>query len=873
MIELDATFFKEISWYEDDGLRDYQAHHKRTIYKKWETIDSVLLQMPTGTGKTRLFVSMINDFNEYGLVHCCRLNTLIVTHRKELVEQIKHELYKNYGIKSTLITAENKESHKNPLAVCVASIQTLQRRLELHWKNYPFDFVIIDEAHHSKADTYERVLESFSSAKILGVTATPYRLNGEGFTKEYKELIVSPSVKKFIEAGWLSNYDYYSIKEDNDLYRGLDDIPLDKYGEYANSSLWNYIKKDRIRSEIVGSYLKYAKGKKAIVYTINKEHNKQLCDEFRECGVVACDIDSDTSPSKRRNLVERFRDGKIDVLCNVDIFTEGFDCPDVEVIQLARPTKSLGLYLQQVGRGLRIAQGKRKVIFLDNIGLHNSFGFPASRRMWRKHYLGVEIDSTSHYVSRDNEEPFELEARHHDFTEGCENLTLIESTGINEIIEAAKSEKLAGVNKTLSVVVKSILEANKKLFTILVENYSEEHLKYGGDFVEDLVTPLSSVVGDCDDYEFLSERIKKEFKPVVKNNSIAYEYYEDVEEYIECKEKMIYNRFMNELSDTRKFDFQEMERFNAENLYLFFKENFGADHRMTKKFDAFCRCIGNDTPWRAMLSQWNTFDPSKYAKKEDKEITNQESDADRKNTSVKIEIEDVPLKENPSSEKSQSSKDINNYRISNGPNYCTIKDTKGKEIYLSTGLIKRIGGHYYRIGYTYSCVAINLIEKNESGLFVTGKRIIFAHLRSELYSALNKQRIITQIKNLFYDNHKDMYYLQVDNRWYDSSGKLTRFGDVKPSVNKDVNSLKNATTYSISDRNKRGSSVTNSFSYSSKHHVARIGNWILWKPSGVIGKVVRFEYIGSLQKLVLQLKNGEEIKVFDIPKSYDIITK
>ena len=283
MKHVDTIFFDEISSFKDDGLRDYQVHHKLDIYKRWKNVDSILLQMPTGTGKTRLFVSMINDFKRYSESHETEIKVLIVTHRKELVEQIKNELFWNYNIKSTLITAENKYSHYKPLPVCVASIQTLHRRLEEHWYDFPFDFVVIDEAHHTKASTYKEIMNAYSGAKFLGVTATPYRLNGEGFTNEYNELIVSPSVKRFIEAGWLSNYDYYSIKEDSDLYQGLEDIPLDKYGEYATTPLWSYIGRDRIRSEIVGSYLKYARGKKAIIYTINKAHNTQLCEKFKQC--------------------------------------------------------------------------------------------------------------------------------------------------------------------------------------------------------------------------------------------------------------------------------------------------------------------------------------------------------------------------------------------------------------------------------------------------------------------------------------------------------------------------------------------------------------------------------------------------------------
>lgn len=607
---VDDSFFDEVSKYEDRGLRDYQAHHKHNIYKSWKDTDSILLQMPTGTGKTRLFVSMINDFKRYHELHNKTINVLIVTHRKELVEQIKNELYHNYGIKSTLITADNKESHYRALPVCVASIQTLQRRLEQHWHNYPFNFLIIDEAHHTKAATYKKIVKAYSYAKLLGVTATPYRLNGEGFTEEYKKLIISPSVKSYIKAGWLSNYDYYSIKDDNDIYKGLEDIPLDKYGEYASTPLWNYLKKDSIRAEVVGSYLRYAKGKKGIVYTINKAHNKQLCEEFNECGITAYDIDSDTSQEERRNIVERFRKGDIDVICNVDIFTEGFDCPDVEVIQLARPTKSLGLYLQQVGRGLRIAPGKRKVLFLDNVGLHNRFGFPASKRMWRKHYLGIEVSESTRFISLDLLEPFDLKGKQNEIEEGCEEITLIESTGINELIEETKTEYLAEKEKRLKIIVDSIFDTNQRIYAEYVKNYSEDYMLFSSDLKEDLVEPCTSITGICDNEVLLSKALKNKFKPVVKNGAIVYESFNDIDDYIQEKTKMILDRFKSELSKAREQDYYELNKYTIEQLLVFFETNYGNDHIMTKKLLCLCNCHYNELKWLDAIKKWNSVEVS-----------------------------------------------------------------------------------------------------------------------------------------------------------------------------------------------------------------------------------------------------------------------
>lgn len=607
MTEINKNFFDEITLYEDKGLRDYQVFNKHEIYKKWIYKKSILMQMPTGTGKTRLFVSMINDFKKYCRLHNIYINVLIITHRKELVEQIKNELFWNYDIESTLITAESKDSHLNPMPVCIASIQTLQRRLEAHWSNYPFDFVIVDEAHHTKAATYKKVINTFNLSKILGVTATPYRLNGEGFTEEYEDLIVSPSVKRFIEAGWLSNYDYYSIKEDSELYSGLYDIPLDKYGEYAKNPLWHYMNRDQIKSEIIGSYIKYARGKKTIIYTINKAHNKQLCQEFKECGIFARAIDSDTTQDERKLIVEEFRKGHIDVLCNVDIFTEGFDCPDVEAIQLARPTRSLALYLQQVGRGLRIAKGKRKVIFLDNVGLHNRFGFPASRRMWYKHFVGQPIDDTTHFVQTEQErEPFDMKVYNRDLSEGCEEMILIESTGINNIVEEAKANFIIEKETRLKKLISDIFDINRRVFKEFITEYSEQHMSYTSELVEDLVTPCTFINCECEDLNFWKKQIKKEFKPIIRGNAIVYESFFDLDDYIRTKSQMILSRFNDELRKARSFYFTMLDDYPAKQLYKFFLTEYGKNHIMTRKFETFCLCGYESLSFEQIVKLWNS---------------------------------------------------------------------------------------------------------------------------------------------------------------------------------------------------------------------------------------------------------------------------
>ena len=539
---------EELKSYKDESLRDYQQHNKTEIYNKWEFTNTVLLQMPTGTGKTRLFVSIINDFQNYGKVHNERVNILIITHRKELVDQITCELSNTeYGIKPSLITPADRYSRYHAKPVCVASIQTLNRRL-YEWKDYHFDVVVIDEAHHVRGTTYHRVMKMLSESKLLGVTATPYRLNEYGLAHEFDELIVSPPVKNFIEAGWLSNYVYYSISANNELYEGLDNIPINSYGDYEESGLWKIIGKDKIRANIVGSYLKYAKGKKGIVYTINNAHNNQLCYEFQKCGIRAYGIDHHTDPYVRANIVKRFRAGEIDIICNVNIFTEGFDCPDVEFIQLARPTKSLGLYLQQVGRGLRIAPGKEKVIFLDNVGLYNRFGFPSTKRKWGMHFVGKGATEYGiDYANEiDNAQPFEFNHRNPDLSEGSEEVKLIATTGVNDIVEETKREYVEEYSNRLKEIVNRIFETNQRVCKEYLDTYTEPHFFLKYEYKEDLLNPCPRFLlsAETDDMNYMMEKIGKEFKPVVKAFEIEYEDYKGWDDYCETKLQMIYCRFM-----------------------------------------------------------------------------------------------------------------------------------------------------------------------------------------------------------------------------------------------------------------------------------------------------------------------------------------
>ena len=370
------------------NLRSYQKEAKKKIFAAWDEVDAVMLQMPTGTGKTFLFTSLIKDLiNHYKTVNIT-LNILVVAHRTELLDQISTSLHK-YAIPHGFIQG-SREQHlwKQVQVASIFSILTSRNKNNASSKN--FDYIIIDEAHHSLADTYKRLFETFPKAKKLGVTATPWRLNHEPFTSLYQTLITTPQVSWFIKEGLLADFDYVSIKPDSSIQQLVNSTEVSTTGDFVGSKLDIAFNNQRIRSKVYDSYKKYADGRKGIIYAINKEHAANLATLYSSNGVNAVAIDCDTPKEERKTLIEEFKRGIIKVLVNVEIFTEGFDCPDVSFIQLARPTCSLALYLQQVGRGLRVVPGKERAIIIDNVGLYNYFGLPDANRKWHHHFKGKE---------------------------------------------------------------------------------------------------------------------------------------------------------------------------------------------------------------------------------------------------------------------------------------------------------------------------------------------------------------------------------------------------------------------------------------------------------------------------------------------------
>ena len=385
---------KEIQLYE------YQKDMLRQIEDAFVTHQSVMVQMPTGTGKTVL-ISEVVKREERRVKNPC---VWIVVHRRELVEQIKETLERRLG---TSLDAEREKLS----VIEVFSIQWLTRHYQ-ELEERP-SLIVIDEAHHAVAKTYEEVMNAYPNAKKLGVTATPCRLTKRGFTDLFEVLLCSHSIPKFIKEGYLSDFDYISLNpnsEDQKKIDGLEKRAAD--GDYNIAEMQEVLDCKPSIERLYQTIKDFAAGKKGIVYAINIEHAEHIAEYYREQGLAAVAISSKTPKEERRRMIELFKEGSagdkpycaslslittvgqvetpkgIQILVNVDLFGEGFDCPDVEFIQLARPTLSLAKYLQMVGRGLRVAKGKECCTLLDNVGLYRLFGLPTTDWDWSCMFLG-----------------------------------------------------------------------------------------------------------------------------------------------------------------------------------------------------------------------------------------------------------------------------------------------------------------------------------------------------------------------------------------------------------------------------------------------------------------------------------------------------
>ena len=421
-------------------LFDYQEDMKERIEKALRLHRSVMAQMPTGTGKTVLLASVVESFlREHSNCH-----VWIVAHRRELVSQIRETIERVFSkthpssltlkggstafpkplspqgtgdvtalrcsepLRSKVGGASKpspdclsasalKEASKvSPECLSAGASNVPIKAVSIQWLSKHYDeieeepgMIVIDEAHHALAKTYKEMGERFPNAKFLGLTATPCRLNGKGFTDLFDVLVQSWGIPEFICKGRLATYDFVSIKSDGVTQRLIDSLQKrGADGDYQNKEMDMLLNKKPSIERLYRSLEEYGKDRKGIVYAINIDHARKITKLYQENGVKAIAIDSKTPATERQQDIEAFKKGDIQVLVNVDIFSEGFDCPDVEFVQLARPTLSLAKYLQMVGRGLRVAKGKKNCVIIDNVGLYRVFGLPSQVWNWNAMFEG-----------------------------------------------------------------------------------------------------------------------------------------------------------------------------------------------------------------------------------------------------------------------------------------------------------------------------------------------------------------------------------------------------------------------------------------------------------------------------------------------------
>ena len=348
-------------------LRDYQADLIEQVIEKWESgAKKVMAQLPTGGGKTVIFSFIIQEAVEL------KLNCLVLVHREELLHQAIAKLKSICSVEVGAIKAGIEPNYQAP--VQVASVQTLVNRLDLLPK---VDLIVVDEAHHSTANTYTKILENYSNAHVLGVTATPIRLDGKGFRGLYEELVCGITVNELINQGYLSKFRLFADSRPMNT-KGV----RTQGGDYSTSQLAQENNAMVLAGNLIETYTEKACNKRCLVFAINVEHSQIIARRYREAGIPAFHLDGETSKRDREMALDLFREGTIKVISNCGLFDEGLDIPALEAVQIAKPTKSLSRWLQMVGRVLRPAEGKGEAIILDHTKNWCIHGLPTRRRIW-----------------------------------------------------------------------------------------------------------------------------------------------------------------------------------------------------------------------------------------------------------------------------------------------------------------------------------------------------------------------------------------------------------------------------------------------------------------------------------------------------------
>lgn len=369
-----------------------QSELEAAIHKAWQTVRSVLAVMPTGGGKTVIFSSIIHDHNGAAAA---------IVHRKEIVTQIAMSLAQ-LGVKHRVIAdpkvvrrirrkqlAKFGQSYVDPHAQCgVVSVQTLTSRgaannTELQKWLKQITLAVFDEGHHYvDSGSWAKAVRVMANAKLLFVTATPDRADGKGLGSDADGfcdvMVEGPHTAWLIENGRLCPFSYKAPRTDLDV----SGLAVTASGDFNAKALRARVVESHIVGDAVKHYRQFAHGKKAIVFATDVQTAEEIAAAFRAGGYRAAALSGETDAGERDKVLDGFEGIDYDVLVNVDLFDEGFDVPAVEVVILARPTESLAKFLQMVGRGLRILEGKTEAIIIDMVRNWERHGMPDWPRNW-----------------------------------------------------------------------------------------------------------------------------------------------------------------------------------------------------------------------------------------------------------------------------------------------------------------------------------------------------------------------------------------------------------------------------------------------------------------------------------------------------------
>lgn len=333
-------------------LRPYQVDLENRVRQAYrEGCRSPCIVLPCGGGKSVIIADIARQTTAKGN------RVLFLVHRRELCDQIR-STFTWWGVNMRLCD--------------IMMVQTAARRLS---KLPRPQLIITDENHHCLANTYRKIYEYFPECRRVGVTATPVRLNGDGLGDVNDRLIIGVSAKWLIENHCLAPYDYYAPS-----LVDLSEVKMNR-GEFETSSVEKLMLKKAVFGNVIEYYKKLAGGRQAICYCTSIRHSIETAAAFRAAGIEAEHIDGGTPRAERDEIVRKFKEGALDILCNVDLISEGFDVPDCECAILLRPTQSLTLYIQQAMRCMRYRPDKRAVI-IDHVGNYARHGLPDDDREW-----------------------------------------------------------------------------------------------------------------------------------------------------------------------------------------------------------------------------------------------------------------------------------------------------------------------------------------------------------------------------------------------------------------------------------------------------------------------------------------------------------